>query len=431
MTRSGMALWLIAVVGWTAGPWCAASPVDVAASGPVRLILYEHHAVVRETINATLPGTSTVIRLTDFPREVDASSLALIGRRADVRLREWRLPSVSSPHAMRANVVGQQVQIDMNPAPTPLASGIELTLDSSSPGEKRFDLAYVMTGVTWKVTYDVLLRGDLRDISSPLSIDVDGWIELSNTTARTFRQARISLIGVDTLGESPEPKAPGILELDDNTPLADMWRYQEPESRPSHVYPFDQVIDLPAHRAPLFSFVSVTRKPVDRILVLRAEEIPTDTRSHYATPSQLIRFDNAKDYGGNRAVPPGTAMVHLGNQRLSLHQKAWFKHTPADGEIRLDMGKLDGIRARRIDRGRRDVSGGYVEQVFELRLENTFDKPIMLIIDEQPPTTLTWTPQRSNHPYERLDRRLIFKPTIEAGSELIIQYTVRVEMPGE
>jgi hypothetical protein len=431
MTRSGMALWLIVLVAGSTGPRSAASPVDVASSGPVRLILYEHHAVVRETISATLPATSTVIRLTDFSKEVDASSLALVGRRGDLRLREWRLPSVSSPDTIRASVAGQKVQIDMQPAPTPLESGIELTLDTASPGEKRFDLVYIMTGVTWKVTYDVLLRGDLSDISSPLSIDVDGWIELSNTTARTFRNARLSLIGVDTLGESPEPKSPGILELDDNTPLADMWRYQEPESRPSHVYPFDKVIDLPAHRTTLFAFVSVVRKPVDRILVLRAEEIPTDTRSHYATPSQLIRFENAKDYGGNRAVPPGTAMVHLGNQRLSLHQKAWFKHTPAQGEIRLDMGKLNGVRARRVDRGRRDVAGGYVEQVFELRIENTFDKPIMLIIDEQPPTTLTWTPQRANHPYERLDRRLIFKPTIEPKSELIIQYTVRIEMPGK
>jgi len=429
MIRPGQLLWFVAV--WhMAEPLQAASTIDAVANGPVTMILYEHKAVVRETITATIPSTSAVVRLEEFPSAADPSSLSVIGRRGDVRLLEWRLPTTMDTSSLRSEVRGRQVLVAMKPVPAPKEAGVEITIGTDMPGEKKMDIVYVMTGVTWKVTYDVLLRGDLRDISSPLSIDVVGWIELSNSTSRSYRQARLSLIGTDTLGESPEIKEPGFLDLDENTPLADLWRFQLPEPRPSHIYPFDDVIDLPAHRAMLVSLVSVSRKPVDRILVLRAEEIPTDTRSRHASPSQVIRFDNAADYGGNRAVPPGTALIHLGNQRSSLHQKAWFKHTLAQGEIRLDMGKLEGIRTRRIDRGRHKISGGYMEQIFELRIENTFDKPVSLIIDEQPPTTLTWTPLRSNHPYERLDRRLIYKPTVEAKSELVIQYTLRVEMPG-
>lgn len=428
MIRPGMAFWLVAVWRLT-GPLCAAPVLDAVATGPVSMILYETMAVVRETITVNIPGTSAVVRMAEFPSAADASSLSVVGRRGDVQLQEWRLPVTGGP-SLRPEVNGRQVKVALKPAPASVDAGIELVLETVLPGEKKIDLVYVMTGITWRVTYDVLLRGDLRDITSPMSIDVEGWIELSNSTTRTFRQARLSLIGTDTLGESPEPKEPGFLDLDDNTPLADMWRFQLPEPRPSHIYPFEGVIDLPAHRTTLVSLLSVTRKPVDRILVLRAEEIPTDTRSRYATPSQVIRFENAADYGGNRSVPPGTALIHLGNQRSSLHQKAWFKHTLAQGEIRLDMGKLEGIRARRIDRGRHTIAGGYMEQAFELRIENTFDKPVSLIIDEQPPTTLTWTPIRSNHPYERRDRRLIYKPTVEANAELVIQYTLRVEMPG-
>ncbi len=427
MTRRELLLLLVSGA-WAAGA-NAAPVVEAVPAGELIILLEQQRAVIRESISVMIPEAGAVVQVPFFPAEADPSSLSILDRRREVRLLEWRLPPSPGRGGMKAATAGRLVKVDLDPVPSWPSSGVELSLQSASAGSKRFDIVYIITGLSWKVTYDVLLRGDLRDITSPMSIDVEGWVEISNSTQRSFRDARVVLVGADTLGYAPEPKEPGFLDLDENTPLADMWRYQKREPQAAHFYSMDGRITLPAGETKLDSLVSVTRKPVDRIFVLRAEDIPTDTQSQFAMPQQIIQFKNAADYGGNRAVPPGRAMIHVGSQRSALYQQAWFKHTPAQGDISLDMGKLPGIRARRVDRGRREMAGGYLEHVFELRIDNTFDKPVQVIVDEQPPLSLSWSPLRANQPYEQRDRRLVFNPKINAKTEVTIQYTLRVEIP--
>lgn len=426
MTRGGMLLLAGLALGAAAR---AGAAVEAVAAGPLTLLIDHDHAVVRETFTVELPVTGLVVRVPNLPPEADLSTLSLLDRRGELQLLSWTPVQGGGSVGPAATTAGRQVRVELEPAIMPPASGVDLTLRQLSTGAKRFDLVYTLTGLAWKVTYDVLLRGDLRDVTGPMSMDVEGWVEISNATSRAFRDARILLVGTDSLGITPESKPPGFLDLDDTTPLADLWRFQQPEPDPANFYTMDRRVTLASHQTRLVSLVSVTRKPVDRMLVLRAEDIPTDTQSRFATPSQIIRFENASDFGGDRAVPPGRAMIHVGSQRSTLYQQAWFKHTPANGEIRLDLGKFTGIRARRIDRGRREVRGAVLEHTYEVRIENTFDKAIAVTIDEQPPLTLAWNPVRANQPYERLDRRLVFNPTLQPKSELVIQYTLRVEIP--
>ncbi len=93
------------------------------------------------------------------------------------------------------------------------------------------------------------------------------------------------------------------------------------------------------------------------------------------------------------------------------------------------MGKISGINAWRIDRGRSALVGGGYEQVYELRIENLLDKAVSPIVDEQPPTTLAWSVIKANESFEQLDRRLVFRPSIKPKSTAVIQYTLRVTIP--
>jgi len=425
-------LTLLLLVASAIAPPTRSEPVVALADGPMTLLVDAHRAVVRSTYTVTLADTNGRVRIADVPPEADLSTLSVIDRRRELRLQAWtRTAGAPRPPPIVTRAAGRQITADWNPEPdlARLDPGIDLTLRVLEPGAKRFDLVYVVTGLSWRVTYDVLLRGELRDVAGPMSMDVEGWVEVSNATSRAYQNARLLLVGTDSLGYTPEPKAPGLLELDDNTPLADLWRHQVPEPTTAHFYTVDERVDLAAHAARLVSLVSVTRKPVERMLIIRAEDIPTDARTRFAHPSQIIRFANANDYGGNRAVPPGRALIHIGNQRTALHQQAWFKHTPANGEITLDVGTMPEIRIRRVDRGRRTLPGRFYEHQFELRMENRFPFPVTLTVDEQPPFRLAWVPVRSSQPYEQRGRRLVFRPTVSANSELVLTYTLRVEVP--
>jgi len=409
----------------------SAQIIEAVSAGPVHMAIGPEFTVVRETLAIEMVATSAVVRFAGFPREADASSLMIKEPRGDMQLVDWRLPRdpllVSN---LNQTTVGQGVRIDFNAGQKSDIATLEATIQSRFTGSRKFDLIYRMTGLSWQVTYDVLVRGDLASVTNPMSVDVDGWLEINNQSMKSFSDVRLTVIGPDTLGGSViRKKEPGILELDDDSPLADLWRFLPVEPKASQVYPVQTRVNLPPAQMVSISLVSVVRKPVDRALVLRAEEVPTDSRSSYARPSQIITFQNASDYGGNQAVPPGKALIHVGNQRVSLQQEAWFKHTPADGEIRIDMGKVDGVRARRIDRGRVEIVGGGYEQVYELRIENMLDQRVRILLDEQPPLGLTWTVIRSNQPYDIRDQRLIYHPFIDRNSNLLIQYTVRYQIP--
>jgi len=409
----------------------SAQILDAVPAGPVYMTIGPEYSVIRETLSVDMINTSAVIRFGGFPAEADASSLMLKEPRGDMRLVEWRIPhDPLQVTNLNQTTAGQAVRIDFDAGQKSDRSTLEASIKSRFTGSRKFDLIYRMTGLSWRVTYDVLVRGDLASVTNPMSVDVDGWLEVNNQTLRSFSNVQLTVVGPDTLGGSVHrKKAPGILELDDDSPLADLWRFLPVETKTSLVYPVKPRVNLPASQLVSVSLVSVTRKPVDRALVLRAEEVPTDSRTSYARPSQIITFQNASDYGGDRAVPPGKALIHVGNQRLSMQQEAWFKHTPAEGEIRIDMGKVDGVRARRIDRGRVEVVGGGYEQVYELRIENQLNQRIRVLLDEQPPLGLTWTVLRSTQPYDIRDQRLIFHPVIDPNSDLIIQYTVRYQIP--
>lgn len=409
----------------------AAQIMEAVQAGATYMTIGPLQSVVRETMEVTMTGSVSTVRFGRFPAEADASSLMLKDKRGGMRLVEWRLPRdpllVSNLHSVAD---GQAVRIDFQTGQISDRGKLEATIESRLPGSRRFDLIYYMTGLSWKVTYDVLVRGDLNSVTNPMSVDVDGWLEINNRSLVSYSNVQLTVIGPDTLGlDFVRKKAPGILELDDDSPLADLWRFLPVEPKASSVYPVGTAVNIPAAQTVSISLVSVVRKPVERNLVLRAEEVPTDSRTSYARPSQIITFQNAADYGGDRAVPPGKALIHVGNQRTSLQQEAWFKHTPAEGEIRIDMGKVDGIRARRVDRGRVEVVGGGYEQVYELRIENLLNQRVRVLLDEQPPLGLTWTVLRSSQPYDIRDQRLIYHPYIEPNSNLVIQYTVRYQMP--
>jgi len=424
----------VAVVLLTAGLVAATSAapvIEAQAVGSIMLAVRDDGVTVRESYRVTLSPTSHIVRVPGIPLEADLSSLRLMDRRGDARLENWwRTGGADRRSGLSATVKGESVQLTRTDREPGRPGEVEIQLRVAAGGERTFDLVYAMTGITWKAGYDVLLRGELGNVTNVMSVDVDGWIELVNHTARSFSNALVSIVGEDRLGRTTPVKPPGFLVLDEDSPLSDLWLYQPPEKGTPHVYALPGRIDVPAADGLHLSHVAARRKPVDRIFLVRAEEIPTDARGVFAHPSQLIQFNNAADYGGGRAVPPGSALIYLGSQRSVLHQRAWFKHTPAQGDIRMDMGKLEGVTVRRIDRGRRTVPGQGVEQTMELRVENTLDQSLRLIIDEQPPINLAWTLLRSSHAHERTDRRLVFQPLLEPRSEVVIQYTMRVTLPG-
>ena len=62
---------------------------------------------------------------------------------------------------------------------------------SPKAGAQDVEITYLTGGVTWQADYVLLLGADER------SIDLDGWVTISNTSGATFRDALLKLIAGD------------------------------------------------------------------------------------------------------------------------------------------------------------------------------------------------------------------------------------------
>jgi len=408
-----------------------AEAMDDAEPRPgARITIRQDHAVIRESWRVSLTGIVSACALKDFPADADPASVFLDGSRDGLTLIELNQANAAASPAISTVHSGRAVRIDFDRAPVkvskPDTRGLRAVLSGTGAGPAAFDLIYKTTGITWDVHYDVVVRGDLADFEHTLSVDVEGRVNLLNHSTRSFHGASIGLAIGDSEGQEQPAKKPGFLLLEEDSPLADLWRYFEPEPLIPHFYVLPDRHDLPPGRLVSIAHVAVQRKPIDRQVFIRSDLIPTDARSASGIPRLLIKLKNESDYGRGKPVPPGPASVYLGSQQSTIYQQAWFNHTPAGGDVEIDMGAFDGLSVRRFSRDRIERIDGY-EQAYELRIENRNKQRVPLKIDEAPPITETWVYLRSSAPADKQGRRLGFTLSIPAESQMIVQYAVRVD----
>jgi hypothetical protein len=417
------------VLAASAGIALAQEPVKARPAGSAFISIRPGIAMVRESFEVNLPARDARLHIPDIPAAAIDDGLQLFDTRRELKLNSWTRATSSPEHPIALTPDNNlNVRFDQ-PGGAMQKGGLEIQVSARTAGPKRFDLVYPVTGLTWRATYDVLVRGSLTNLADAASVDVDGLVEVINNTGRAYDNVRLEVIGPDTLGEPPARKLPGILDLLDFHPMADRWLFRLPDPLTPQRYPVGDGIALPAGRSSLLAYVSARRRPVEQRLMIRAGDIPTDTRGPGAAPSLLVTFANNDDYAGGRPTPPGEAVIHVGNRSGSIYQRAWFKHTPVDGEIRIDLGRIEGVFARRVDRGATPRPDGGSERVYEIRIDNRTPQRARMIIEESPPLTASWQVLRSSIPHQFLNRRLVFTPDLPPRIETVLNYTLRVTGP--
>lgn len=84
-------------------------------------------------------------------------------------------------------------------------------------------LTYRLPGFNWQAFYRVIVRGIGPESIESVQVDLDAFLHIQNNTAATFPDARVAIVGPD---ESllPATKPFGLLALDYDNPLTDLWR---------------------------------------------------------------------------------------------------------------------------------------------------------------------------------------------------------------
>ncbi len=388
--------------------------------GPVR-------SVVRELREVAFTARVSEVAFEGIPATADLNTLQVGSARQGVSLLSWqREGSAVAPLSAVTWRPGEPLR---RATPATPSAAVRCRLESDNLRTRWVEIVYQVEGLAWRADYEINVRGDVANHLEPLSMDIEGRLVISNGTGRVFPKTRVLLVGGEKGTPPIERQASGQLMLDDESPLADLWRKRPRAQDLLHAYPLEETVNLPASGEVSVRFIGARRQSAERLYSMVADDFPLNAEGAWRPLTRYLTLMNDAGHGLGRSLPPGEALIYLGGVRGGLYQRAWLDHTDRNGELHVGLGASRGVTATRRAEPRTSGAAGMPEQTVVLKLANALPTAVKVEVVDRPPVPLAWDVVRSSRPFEKRDQRLFFALPVEARSETEITYTVRVMEP--
>ncbi len=267
------------------------------------------------TLVRTNPATGQETRERATVLSTAGGTVVQIGDRIEV-LRDDGLP---------VRVIFDRVPPNLRARPT-----LSVTLESSRSGARPASLRYLTPGLGWSSDY-VALYDEGRN-----TIDMQGWVTLTNGTGTTFHSANTLLVAgnPNTGGGSRVARpvrsggqmTPGV-ETADRERLGDFY-----------LYPIAERTTIANNQTKQVSFLDVQGVPARKIYGRTVGWLSSDSQP--VNVSSQIAFSSSREGGLGDALPAGTVRFY---QRDSAGNPQFIGengigHTPMGSELTLSTG---------------------------------------------------------------------------------------------
>ncbi|KQM61868.1 MULTISPECIES: DUF4139 domain-containing protein [unclassified Sphingomonas] len=301
------------------------------------------------TLLRTNPATGAETRERAKVLAVNGGVVLQIGDRIEV-LRDDGLP---------VRAIFDNVPPSLRARPT-----LSVTLDSTRAGTRPATLSYLSRGLGWKADYVALL-----DRKSG-TIDVQGWVTLTNTTGTTFTNARTLLVAGEVGSNDDEQ----------------MYRPNRPRRQPlqqagTETANREQLGDF--YLYPLPERTTIADKQTKQVSFLDVKGAPATTGYRFvngwlgtteqpASAQSIVRFSNAARGGLGDALPAGTIRVYMRDARgqPQFTGEAAIDHTPQGSKIALATGDAFDVKVRAVVESRTRVNANRWQTKMRYTLTN-------------------------------------------------------------
>lgn len=398
------------------------------AAEPARLTVGQGWAWVREFFPSS--GEQDIDRIvwTNPPPTLDLETLQVwnVRRPWPIRHWQWRQPDAPEPPAQDQPLIWTP----RNPANVPQGPpSLELQLARPLSHRMGHSLTYRLPGLDWRALYRIIVRGIGPESIESVQVDLTAFLHIRNETSAVYPRARISLVGVDT-ALLPPPKPFGLLDLNPDTALSDLWLSlgSPPPLLHSH-YPLQTKADIPAHGEAKIQFARVVRKPAQITHLCSSDEIPSPSPSGGLPLTRVLLIPNTPAMGLGFPLPPGEADLFLGALRGAPTQSGHVLQTPFPGLLRLTMGTVETVRASRQADDEIPLPEGAWQADHSITLVNDLSSPVRIQVEEKPSTPMQWNLVRSSEPCTATTSALHFDLTLPSRSTKTITYRLRLIAP--
>ncbi len=291
------------------------------------------------TLIRTNPATGAEVRERAEVLSTAGGVVVRIGDRIEV-LRDDGLP---------VRVVFDEVPPNLRARPT-----LSVTLNSTSSGRRPASIRYLTPGLGWTADY-VSLFDEVNN-----TVDMQGWVTLTNTTGTTFHAADTLLVAGNPNGGGSGPRRgmvrPGT-ETADRERLGDFY-----------LYPLDERTTIANAQTKQVSFLDVQGVPAQRVYSAYVPWLTNDSGPRNV--SSEIAFSSSREGGLGDALPAGTVRFYQrdaqGNPQF-VGENA-IGHTPMGSRLSLRTGDAFDITLQTEVESREKITAAEYERSARYRV---------------------------------------------------------------
>jgi len=304
-------------------------------------------------------------------------------------------------------------------------------LNNTYTSDQSVELSYLTRGLGWKADYVAELSPREN------SIDLSGWVTLTNTSGTSYNNAKLQLVAGDVNRVQEEfalAKRKGMLyEARAAAPVADM---AEQSLMEYHLYTLGRTTTIAENQTKQVALLSASGIPSRKELVLHGDEYYY--RSSYGELGQkmkvsaFVEFENKESSNLGMPLPKGIIRVYKkdnsGNAQFVGEDR--IDHTPKNEKVRIKLGESFDVTA---DKKQTDFKVlpnpqkriRLFESAYEIVLKNAKKETVNVTVQE--PIPGDWKIITQNHRSTKAtSHTAVWKIDVPAEGEATLTYRVQV-----
>ncbi|MGB4811094.1 MAG: DUF4139 domain-containing protein [Methylophilaceae bacterium] len=305
-------------------------------------------------------------------------------------------------------------------------------INNKGSNNQTVELSYLTGGLGWKADY-VAELSPKED-----SIDLSGWVTLTNTSGATYKNAKLQLVAGD-VNRVPDdvPQAAMMRAKGDMLESASPAPMAEESLLEYHLYTLDRPTTIAESQTKQVALLSASNIPAHKELVLRgADYYYTAQYGDIGTKLKVgvfVEFENNVASKLGMPLPKGVLRVYkkdnAGNAQFVGEDQ--IDHTPKNEKVRLKLGESFDVTADKkqttfklLPNPQKGHSA--YESAFEFTLKNAKKEKMTVLVQE--PISGDWKIISENYPHDKVNSNLaVWKIEIPAESKTTLSYKVQTK----
>ena len=314
---------------------------------------------------------------------------------------------------------------------------LQWLVSSDREGSHRSEVSYLAGGLSWRADYVVLLDRD------DASLDLTGWVTLTNGSGTSFRNAGLKLVAGDV--NVVQNEIAGLMKAQRAGSAADAAAPQFTQTNlfEYKLYALKRRTDVADNETKQIELTAGRDVPARKTFIY--DGLGDEWRSwfhNYSYRGQgsfgqqsnprvgvFVTFRNSEKGGLGMPLPKGKVRVYKRDDdgREQFIGEDQIDHTPKDEEARLYLGNAFDIVGERVQKDFKTYAAGrVVEETFEIKVRNHKEGAADVQVYEHPWRWAQWEITSANTEWSKVDQSTMRFPLhIAPDGEGLVKYTIR------